>query len=268
MSIKPTNSVYDIPADWFGDDDNVSGESKSSHPLAPLIALPLSALVISIISRNEWFRLIQRSSVGMALHELGHAITAWFHGVLAMPLPLVTVMGQSRSELGYAIPMAFVALLAWRAWRTRLPVWLILALTVATGTAACTFVSERTRHLLIAASGVGGEFVLGTLLVTVALYKLSDKPSWNSGRLVLLTTGMLSLVPAWSRWNDVSRGLEPFPIGSAIGGENVGDMNELLAAGYSQPQLIAHYLQLGRWCLLFVVVNWVWRATQIKLRPE
>jgi hypothetical protein len=268
MSIKPTNSVYDIPAEWFDDDDNVSREPKSSRPLAPLIALPLSALVISIMSQNQWFRLIQRSSVGMAVHELGHAITAWFHGVLAMPLPLVTVMGQSRSELGYAIPIAFVAVLTWRAWRTRLPSWLILALTVATGTAACYFVSERTRHLLIAASGLGGEFVLGAVFVVLSLCKLSDKPSWNSGRLVLLTTGMLSLVPAWSRWNAVKRGLEPFPIGSAIGGEDVGDMNELLAAGYSQPQLISHYLQLGRWCVLFVVVNWVWRITQIKLHPE
>jgi hypothetical protein len=221
------------------------------------IAVPAGAALVWVLHHSERFRYLQQMTVGMILHELGHAVASWLGGILAIPLPLLTLSGGGRSSFGFALGVSLVAFMFWKGWRAGQPAWMVFASIATVAMVLIARFSDDERSDLIAASGIGGEFVLGALFIAGAFYRLSSKASWNTQRYVLLTFGLLVLVPAWLRWVDIGRGLAPLPLGSAIGGEDVGDMNTLLDVGYSDRTIIDGYLDVGRWCLVFVVANWV-----------
>ena len=59
---------------------------------------------------------VQRTALTMPLHELGHAITAWWCGYAAIPTFWKTLIPESRSLLISLLVVGLEGFVLWRAW--------------------------------------------------------------------------------------------------------------------------------------------------------
>lgn len=58
----------------------------------------------------------QRTALTMPLHELGHAVTAWWCGFAAIPTLWKTLIPETRSLFVSLLVAGANAYLLWRAW--------------------------------------------------------------------------------------------------------------------------------------------------------
>src|SRR5258706_7164441 len=110
---------------------------------------------------------LQRSFLGMPVHEIGHAVTAWFCGSTAIPTPLWRTIMFSDSRDFFA-PLALggaLGFMIFKAHEKENRALLLLGLLLVALQAIGTFlVSPRTAQMLITFGGDGGAMVLGTAL--------------------------------------------------------------------------------------------------------
>jgi hypothetical protein len=106
---------------------------------------------------------LQRTFLSMMVHELGHAVTAWWCGFAAIPTVWKTLIPEARS---WAISLLVLALEAWifvRGWRSQRIGWALAGV----GLAALQFIatggiSVRQAQEAITFGGDAGAMVLGT----------------------------------------------------------------------------------------------------------
>lgn len=243
------------------DPDAPLPDDIETRPLSLAIALPAAALLVWLLDAVGLVRFLLDSTLRMGFHEGGHAVASWLTGRLAVPLPFLTFTADDSSLLGYGLTLALVATMVVRGLRRRLPFWVALGalglcLLVAKGLAA----SGAEQATWITWSGVGGEFALGTLCIAAFFFRLYHRPSWDLMRYVVLLAGLASFLPAWRQWRGVAAGDEPFPLGALLLGPEDGDMNRLLAAGWSQAEVIDSYLHFAQVCAAVVLGLWLWMA--------
>jgi hypothetical protein len=249
--------------DVRGDHDQSSNTDQSTrigapHPLVRAVALPVTIVAVVLLHQTAMARFLQQATVGMVVHEFGHAVAAWLSGTIAVPAFFVTMTGETRHLYAFALPIGGAVWAIWRGWKRDLPFWLFFGLMVLPLVAFGAFgLSNGERQLWISWAGVGGEFILGALLVIASNHTLTRRQKWATSRYVCLVIGVAVLVPAYIRWTHIAAGTDPFPIGSLIYGDSDGDMNRLLAAGYTQAGIARGYLMVGAVCFSLVALDWV-----------
>jgi len=234
-----------------------------NHPLVHAIAVPLAVAATLLVMASPWGEFFRALSISMPVHEIGHALAALLAGVWAIPLPFFTfILGGHAWSAVLAVGAAIGWLLR-DAVRRRLPARFALGLLlllpwVVHGLAG----NDAGRDQWIVFMGIGGEFVLGALLVLAFFHRLHDAPSWDLVRFACLALGTAVLVPAVVAWDQIAAGSRPLPTGSFLrGGDDPGgDIDRLLAAGWSREALVDAYVSLGRACLFAVAVHWLWVA--------
>jgi hypothetical protein len=243
----------------LADDEPLQINRKPSHPLMMAAAVPLSALTVWLICLTQIGKLVQFATVGMWLHELGHAVAAWLSGSFAIPLLFFTFTSGKQTIFVILAVIAAAFLMLWKGWKQRLPFWLILGgISLCMLFAKAMLLDDAQRAAWISYSGIGGELVLGTLCILSFFYTVYRRTSWKLMRYAALFFGMAVFLPAWLRWIAIAAGTEPFPLGSLISGPEHGDMNSLLATGLTQTDIIESYLGLAHYCLLVISAHWIW----------
>lgn len=287
-ALRPSARIGGADAGAYGDAQPVGREAKHAHgvlarlratygadhdPDAPLpddidtrqltlaIALPVAALLIGLLDAVGLVRFLLDSTLRMAFHEGGHAVASWLTGRLAVPLPFLTFSADDSSLLGYALTLAALATMAFLGLRRRLPFWIgLAALGLCVLIAKGLFAPAAEQWIWIGWSGVGGEFALGALCIAAFFFRLYHRPSWDLMRYVALLAGLAAFLPAWRQWRGVAAGEEPFPLGALLLGPEDGDMNRLLAAGWSQARVIDSYLHFAQLCAAVIFGLWLWTA--------
>ncbi len=201
-------------------------------------------------------------------HEVGHAVPAWFAGWRATPLPWGwTPVEQERSNFVY-FGLLFLLALFFAAGVKERKVWpVILAPLLAALQFYMTWrMPEHRKEFWMVAGGVGGEFVLGTLLMMAFWMHLPDKFRWGIYRHLFFLIGAAAFLGIWLRWQDIYVGKEEIPFGSMINGEDDanGDMNRLMADyGWKKFDIRRRYHLLGRWCWVALGAIWAFHALRL-----
>lgn len=197
------------------------------------------------------------------MHEFGHAVPAWLCGYRATPLPFGwTPVEPVYSHFVYWGLLLLFGILFVAGVKER-KVWAMIAAVACAGVQyymTWRMPEHRQEFWWSAFGGVGGEFVLSTLLMLAFWVQLPEKFRWGACRYVFFLIGATSLVAIWVRWGDVYRGIEEIPFGSMINGEDDagGDMNKLMDGyGWKKFDIRRNYYLLGKGCWVALGAMWL-----------
>lgn len=208
---------------------------------------------------------LQRLAFTMPVHELGHAVAAWFCGYFAIPTLWVTLMFGER---GLFMPVVLAAAFGWlgyRAWRAGkgLHVLLCAALLVLAGIGRFGL-KEPTARMLFTFGGDALGMVLGTLLMASFFFGKGTQLYRGALRWGFGVIGGGAFVSIFAMWwgARTDTALIPFgEIGNAAGHSDATKLTEEF--GWTDEQLVRRHVMVGIVCLvaLALVYAWgVWRA--------
>ena len=224
-------------------------------------AIAIPAALVLAIAFHAWptGHFLQRTFLSMIVHELGHAVTAWWSGYGALPTVWKTVVPELRGTITPLIVAAanitgFVV--GWKTSRT----WLSV-LAVVLG--ALQFVATVGRtpaqaHELITFGGDAGAMVIGTALVLAFFVGPESKLRTNHLRWGFLVIGAAALVDTLSTWWTARTDTDVIPFGEieGVGKSNPSRLREVW--GWTDHQLISRYTTVGELCVVALVAVWAW----------
>jgi hypothetical protein len=216
-------------------------------------ALP-AALLLAFFVSHSGLRGLARTFLSMWVHELGHAVSAWFCGFGAFPGPWRTPISEARMPIVTLLLLAGLGYAAYRAWVTGkqglcavfgvllvMQVWLTFGLR------------PHAARAVILFMGDGGCFVLGTALMAT-LYVAPESPLCRGGlRWGFVVIGAFAFMDAFTTWWDAKHSREGVIFGAI---EGVGDSDPtrlVFEYGWTEARLVARYLALAWACLFFLL---------------
>jgi hypothetical protein len=225
-----------------------------------LLVPPLLLALVWVVNASPLGFFLKGFQVWM--HEFGHAVPSWLAGWRATPLPFGwTPVERVHSNFVYFGLLLMFGILFVAGAKER-KIWPMLAAVALAGLQFWMTwkMGERQKEFWMVAGGVGGEFVLSTLLMLAWWVQLPEKFRWGGCRYVCFFLGAAAFLGIWMRWRDVYRGLEEIPFGSMINGEEDagGDMNRLMDDyGWKKADIRRNYWLLGKWCWIALGVMWL-----------
>lgn len=240
--------LHSVPLHWqWGDPGEPLALRRYLLPAATLFALlvqGLPGLSTLLFGVRIWF------------HEFGHALVAWLSGRRALPLPIGwTSTSLERSPLVMLLVLFLILVLLTMAWRERKAFTALLAVGLILAQIVASISLDGSRfEAWLAWGGVAGEFLLSAVLMAGSLFLAPAYFRWDRLRFAAAVGGSLTFWAALLEWRAIAAGQRPLPLGSLWGGEAIGDMNTLLAAGWSPQAIAGSYLSLAGVCLFVLVV--------------
>jgi hypothetical protein len=217
-------------------------------------AIPGALLVALAFHAWPFGHMLQRTFLSMMIHELGHAVTAWWCGVAAIPTLWKTMIWESRGFVWVVVAAFEVGLVVYGWKRER-----ISLLVVAIGLAILQFFGTTAAlddaQAWITFGGDGGAMVLGTLLMaSFFVPKLRE----HGLRWGLLAIGAAAFVDTFAMWWSARSDLDVIPFGE-IEGVGLSDPSKLQEVfGWSTHQMVQRYVILGAVCLVVLAAVWAW----------
>ncbi|QRO00289.1 hypothetical protein JRI60_15300 [Archangium violaceum] len=256
-----------LPAEtlsWRGDLDDARDELRLHQ-----FALPVALAVAWLLMQSSLPRALLRTFLSMWIHELGHAVSAWFCGFPAIPGPWFTPIWGERSNVVFVLLAASLGALIFRGYLSRSRVLMIAGATGLVLQFVCTVgLSISSARQLFTFGGDGGCLVIGSLLM-VTLYAPRDsalRRGWlHWGYLVI---GAVSFMDAFTEWWAARSNLELIPFGMNEG-SGLSDPSVLADTyGWSEMDLVRRYTWLGLACLAVLAVVYAvgLRRTRAALR--
>jgi hypothetical protein len=215
-------------------------------PGALLVALAFHAWPIG--------HFLQRTFLSMIVHELGHAVTAWWCGFGALPGLWKTIVPETRGMV-WLLVAAFEAGLVVLGWKRQRLALAFAGLTL--GAFQLYAMNLRDAQAWIAFGGDGGAMVLGTLLMaSFFVPKLAD----HGLRWGLLVIGAAAFVDTFATWWTVRHDPDVIPFGE-IEGVGLSDPSKLQDVyGWSDATIVHRYVTLGIGCLLALAAVYAWQV--------
>lgn len=227
-------------------------------------AIPGALLFTWVLHSTGMGHTLLRLFLSMWIHELGHAVTAWFCGLTAFPGPWRTSIGDTRSPLFALLLTAGFAALTWRGWKLRQRIPLIAGLALLglqfVGTVLVGLAKARA---LVTFGGDGGLLVLGTLLMTTLYAPQESALRKGALRWGFLVIGAAAFTDGFKTWWEARNDFGAIAFGQ-IEGVGLSDPSKLTDVyGWQINTLISRYVVLGSICLVvlgMVYVLGVFRA--------
>ena len=243
----------------WDDVDDVPDDERVAEWKLRAVAIPAALTIAALFHLWSTGRFLQRTFFAMQLHELGHAVTAWWSGVRAIPVLWKTMIAPERSAFVGLLVATFNGYLIVRGGLQRryLMVAIGAALLVLQLVASFATSGEHAQMWIIF-GGDGGAMVLGTVLMA-CFFVGPDSPLHRGGvRWGLLVIGAASFVDTFAMWWSARRDPDVIPFGE-IEGVGQSDPSKLTEVfGWSQQRLIHSYVTLGVTCLVVLVAVWAW----------
>jgi Zn-finger nucleic acid-binding protein len=190
------------------------------------LAMP-SALGVAWLLRASGVAGLVLGGARIPLHELGHALAAWFCGFSAVPIPFgMTWLGDARAVSVWLLLAVGLGAAGWRLFRAGERAWagLFAALLVIQQFATWA-TADSTRRLLITFGGSAGELLLSAALIALFHARLPARLRWDQARWIALFVGAFILVNQTALWREARLNHELIPWGSVMGDD--GDMQRL-----------------------------------------
>lgn len=224
-------------------------------------AIAIPAALALAIAFHAWptGHFLQRTFLSMMVHELGHAVTAWWSGFGAIPTVWKTLIPDARGIVAPILLATGLVALFTAGWRlSRLP-W--MAAAVALGVLQYVGSVARTpdqAHELITFGGDAGAMILGTLLMMTFFAGPESRLRTNHLRWGFLVIGAAALVDTLATWWTARTDPDVIPFGE-IEGVGLSDPSKLDEVwGWTVHQLVHRYTLIGELCVLALAAVWAW----------
>ncbi len=211
-------------------------------------AMLFIALLFNLSDTGSW---IQRVWLGMPIHELGHALMAWFSGFFAIPTVWVTVtFSDSRGVITPLLLGAGLGYLFYFAYRLQSrPGMLFVGTLLLLQLIFTLLISIDTAQMLITFAGDGVGMILATLLMASFYYGKYTNLYRGHLRWGFVAIGAAAFVDMYSVWVSALSDLSNVPYGTT-GGRYTDSYKLIEHHGWSFDELINRYFWLGNLCLL------------------
>jgi hypothetical protein len=240
--------------------------AEDDAPLTPRQTVLVPAAVFAcaeVLVHLKWGNFLISAGLSMQVHEFGHALANWLGGRPALPIPMLTIAFSRDRAWWLVLPIAaglvYAAKAAWEdGCRALAGLCAVLLLVQAWLT---LIASPDSLDFIVAFGGLGGECYLAALLVIAYFHRLPRAWRWPSYRTVVLFIGACVLALSLKRWRDADADFMNVPWGSFTGGD--GDVENMLAAGWTVNKLVAVYLRLVWVCVgasVFEYLRAAWAA--------
>ena len=228
-----------------------------------MVAIPVALVLGAVFKAFEFGAMIQRMFMGMPLHELGHAVAAWFCGFFAIPTLWFTPVAETRgllTPLALAGAIGYMIYRAHQAGRTSL-VCLggVLILLQGIGTLG---INPDTARAVYIFCGDGGGMILATLLMASFYFGKNTQLYRGAVRWGFVVIGAGAFNDIFGTWWRARNDDQAIPYGTSAGRPS-DSMWLIDDHGWTAQSLTSGYLTLGMLCLiaLATVYAWgVWRA--------
>jgi hypothetical protein len=239
------------PTAWGGELEAARDELRI-RALAPPLALLAAFGLVSTGAGQSIVRVV----LSMWVHELGHAVTAWFCGFLAFPGPWFTPVSSGRRPLVIVVLGAALLALAGWGWRTGRRAWAAAGAAGLLAQLVCTLLPLQAARALFTFGGDAGCMVIGAALVAT----LWTDPAGPLGRGWLrwgfLVIGACAFADAFHLWVVAAADHDRIPLG-ANEGVGLSDASTLWQQhGWTLDALTGRYVSLGLACLAALAVAW------------
>lgn len=239
---------------WTGAEDDARLERRLR-----LIVVPALLVLAGLALRSDGMRSVARTFLSMWVHEIGHAVTAWFTGFAAFPGPWRTILGSERSALVVVLVAAALALAGWRAHQARSRPLLAAVIALLALQLAGTFLaSSAGAQMAITFGGDAGMLVLGGALLATFWAPVGSHLHTSWLRWGFAVIGAFAFMDAFTSWWAARRDPGVIPYGE-IEGVGLSDPTKLVDIhGWSQQQLIDRHVWLGCLVLAALALGHLW----------
>ena len=226
--------------------------------VAAIPAALLLALVFHLLTPG-----LQRIFLGMPIHELGHAVSAWFCGFWAIPTLWKTIIPEER---GFLAPVLLAGAIGWMMVRAYLAEKLYLvalggALLVVQGIGTLG-IQERTAEMLFTFGGDGMGMVLAAALMATFFFGKRSQLYKGWLRWGFLMIGAAAFVDMFATWWAAQGDTGAIPFGE-IEGVGLSDPMKLVEEhGWSTKAMVRRYVLVGCSCLLALALVYAWGVRQ------
>lgn len=201
---------------------------------------------------------MQRTALTMPLHEVGHAITAWWCGFGAIPTLWKTLLFESRGVFVPLVIAAFNAFVLWRGWTSQRMGLFGLGLALGALQWLGTTSKSETAAAAFTFGGDAGAMVLGSVLVIAFFVGPGSRLRAGGLRFGLLAIGAAGIVDTFATWWTARRDSDAIPFGE-IEGVGLSDPSKLVELhGWAVQQLVDRYVLVGELCLVVIAAVWAW----------
>lgn len=223
------------------------------------VAVPVAVALAFAFHAWPTGHFLQRTFLSMMVHELGHAVTAWWCGFAALPTVWKTLIPETRSTL---VPVLVLGLELWlivRGWITQRLALSFAGLGLGVIQAVALLGTSVDRaHEAITFGGDAGAMVLGTLLILTFFAPASSRLRINQLRWGFLVIGAAALVDTFGTWSAARRDPDTIPFGE-IEGVGLSDPSKLDEVyQWTTHQIVHRYFALGIACFAALAAAWLY----------
>jgi hypothetical protein len=209
---------------------------------------------------------MQRIVFGMPLHELGHAVSAWFCGFWAIPTLWKTIIPDERGILFPLVLTGAIAYMMFRAWQAEKLYLVVLGAVLLGLQAIGTLVlRESTAEAVFTFGGDGIGMVLATALMATFFFGKRTQLYKGWLRWGFVCIGAAAFSDMFATWWAARNDFASIPFGEI---EGVGSSDALRLTqehGWSNEVLVRRFVAVGVSCLAALALVYAW-GVRVALR--
>ncbi len=229
-----------------------------------LAAIPLALCFALLFQVSGFGASLQRIFLTMPVHELGHAVSAWFCGYAAIPTLWKTLIPETR---GFVVPMALAAAIGYALYRAHgaqaRPVLVAGAVLLCVQFTGTIVLAPQTAQMWITFGGDGAGMILATLLMASFFFGKHTQLYKGALRWGFVVIGAAAFVDIYATWWKSRRDEGAIPYGTMDG--MASDAMKLVENfGWSLQTLVNRYVVLGLCCLVALVLVYAWGVWRAK----
>ena len=223
-----------------------------------VVAIPAALAIALVMYVSGIGAFLLRLFLSMPVHELGHAVSAWFCGYTAIPTVWKTLVPETRGFIAPVVLLAGFSYMGWRGWVAENRVVIGVAVALVLVQLACTFgISLKTARMIVVFSGDGMGMVLGTLLMGTFFFGKRTQLYKGSLRWGFVVIGAAAYVDMYGTWVKGRRDFDAIPLGSQDG-MNADPLVLVEEFGWTLPSMANRFFLLGLLCFVALVAVYVW----------
>lgn len=262
---EPEVPVGSLPAPtpvWDGE-----AEAQRVELWVRLFALPAALLLALLLVRTQMGQALVRIFFSMWVHELGHAVTAWFCGFPAVPGPWRTSIAEARSFAPALLLAAGFGSLGWKAWRARhRAAMAVAALGLGLQAVGTLALGKEAAQVLILFGGDAGNLVLGSLLMATLYAPEHGRLRTGALRWGFLVIGACAFMDKAELWWMARANPDRILYGLQEG-VGLSDPSRLTEDhGWLEGALVGRYVTLSVVCLAALALLYAWGLVQQRRR--
>jgi hypothetical protein len=202
---------------------------------------------------------LQRIVFGMPIHELGHAVTAWFCGHAALPTLWKTLVAEERGWLAPVVLAGAIGYMMVRAYLAEKHYFVVLGAVLLAAQGIGTFyIKPTTAHILFAFGGDGMGMVIATALMATFFFGKRTQLYKGWLRWGFLMIGAAAFADMFATWWVAQSDRNAIPFGE-IEGVGLSDSLKLVEEwGWTMDELVRRYVTVGMSCLLALALVYAW----------